>query len=200
MMQEKPNRIFVEQTIQNKYTIRLARDISEPDDFDDELNLLSMAGGEDTVKLLVVSPGGYLTTCNLLTKALRETKARTIGYIGSSCASAATAIILACDEWEIDEQSSFMIHTASLGVIGKAPEIETELQHRLRLIRRWVETTYKGFLSDEEIENVIAGKDYWFEGEELARRLIAYADYREEARQKLYEEDEEEVDTDPEEA
>lgn len=200
MMQEKPNRIFVKQTVHNEYTVRMAREISEPDDFDDELNLLSMCGSEDTVKILVVSPGGYLTTCNLLTKALRETKARTVGYIGSSCASAATAIILACDEWEIDEQSSFMIHTASLGVIGKAPEIEVELAHRLRLVRRWVESTYKGFLTDEEIENVIAGRDYYFEGEELAKRLIAYADYREEARQELYAGDQEELDEEPEEA
>lgn len=191
-MTEKPNRIFVRQTVQNEYTMRIAREISEPDDFDDELNVLAMAGREDTVKLMIVSPGGYLTTCNLLTKALRETKAHTVGYIGSSCASAATAIALACDEWEIDEQSSFMIHTASLGVIGKAPEIETELQHRLRLVRRWVETTYKGFLSDEEIENVIAGRDYWFEGEELAQRLMAYAEYR----ANLHEPVEEELDID----
>lgn len=197
MMQDKPNRIAVKQTVHNEYTVRIAREISEPDDFDDELNLLAFAGSEDTIKLLVVSPGGFLTTCNLITKGLRETKAHTIGYIGSSCASAATAIILACDEWEIDEQSSFMIHTASLGVIGKAPEIEVELAHRLRLVRRWVESTYRGFLTDDEIENVIAGRDYYFEGEELAKRLMAYADYRDAARQALYAE---ELDEQPEEA
>lgn len=190
-MTDRQNRILVKQNVTHEYTMRIAREISEPDDFDDELNVLAMAGPEDFIKLLVVSPGGYLTTCNLLTKALAETQARTMGYIGSSCASAATAVILACDEWEIDEQSSFMIHTASLGVVGKAPEIEVELAHRLRLVRRWVESTYRGFLTEDEIENVIGGRDYYFEGEELAARLMAYSEYREGVRQQAEELDNE---------
>jgi len=184
-MSEKPSRILVKEHVSNEYNVRIARYISEPDDFDDEFALMYGAGPQDSIKFMITSGGGSLDTCNLLTKAIRETAAHTIGYIGSTCASAATAIALSCEEWEVDSQSSFMIHTASLGVFGKAPEIEVELAHRLKLVRRFVEDTYTGFLTQDEIEEVLRGQDKWFEGEELVARLTAYAEYRDAVREAM---------------
>lgn len=184
-MSEKPSRILVKEHVSNEYICRIARYITDADDFDDEFALLFGAGPSDSVKFMITSGGGSLDTCNLLTKAIRETQAHTIGYIGSTCASAATAIALSCEEWEVDSQSSFMIHTASLGVFGKAPEIEVELAHRLKLIRRFIEDTYTGFLTQDEIEEVLAGRDKYFEGEELVARLTAYAEYRDAVREAM---------------
>lgn len=184
-MSEKPSRILVKEHVSNEYMMRIARYITDADDFDDEFALLYCAGQNDSIKLMITSGGGSLDTCNLLTKAIRETSAHTIAYIGSTCASAATAIALSCEEWEVDSQSSFMIHTASLGVFGKAPEIEVELAHKLKLIRRFVEDTYTGFLTQEEIEQVLKGQDFYFEGEELVERLTAYAEYRDAMREAM---------------
>lgn len=175
---ERVSRITVKERVCSDYTVRLARPISEADDFEEEFALLAGVGYQDSVKFLITSVGGSLDTSNLLTKAIRETQAHTKAFIGSTCASAATAIALACKEWEIDSQSSFMIHTASFGAYGKTPDIEIEVKHRGMMIRRWVQDTYEGFLTQEEIDRVIDGKDYYFEGEELAERLTAYAEYR----------------------
>lgn len=184
-MSEKPSRILVKEHVSNEYNVRIARYITDADDFDDEFALMYCAGPHDSIKFMITSGGGSLDTCNLLTKAIRETAAHTIGYIGSTCASAATAIALSCEEWEVDSQSSFMIHTASLGVFGKAPEIEVELAHKLKLIRRFVEDTYTGFLTQDEIEEVLRGQDKYFEGEELVARLTAYAEYRDAVREAM---------------
>lgn len=180
---ERPNRITVKERTFADYTVRLAREITRADDFDEEFALLSGVSAGDSVKFLITSVGGSVDTCNLLTKAIRESHAYTIAYIGSTCASAATAIALSCDEWEIDSQSSFMIHTGSFGAFGKVPEIEVEIKHRGMMVSRWVRDTYEGFLTEEEIERVIDGKDYYFEGEELAERLTAYGEYRDAIRQ-----------------
>lgn len=177
-MSEKPSRILVKEHTSNEYSCRIARYITDADDFDDEFALMFGAGPNDSIKFLITSGGGSVDTCNLLTKAIRETQAHTIAYIGSTCASAATAIALSCEEWEVDSQSSFMVHTASLGVYGKAPEIEVELAHRLKMIRRFIEDTYTGFLTQDEIEEVLRGQDKYFEGEELVARLTGYAEYR----------------------
>lgn len=182
-MTYKPNRILVKENISLEYTVRLARDITEADDFEDEFAVLLGASPYDYVKFLVSSSGGSLNTCNLLTKAIRETAAHTIGYIGAECSSAATAIILSCEEWEIDNMSSFMIHTASLGVYGKAPEIEAEWSHRKRQVERFVKNTYTGFLTEAEIQEVIGGKDMWFDGDDLAQRLSNYSTYRDAVRE-----------------
>jgi len=179
MSEEKPNRIMMRENVSRDYVIRIARDISEVDDFDDELQVLAGAGPNDSITLILNTPGGSLETALILCKALRACEARTKAFIGWTCASAGTAIALACDEWEIDEYSSFMVHTASYGVGHQStPNVAACAQHFDKMINRFVENTYTGFLTTEEMEIVKAGRDVYFEGEELAKRLGDFADYR----------------------
>lgn len=184
-MIKSPNNILVKSRTANEYTIRMTTEISNASDFEDEFSVLQAATELDVVKIIVHSPGGCLGTSNLLAKAIKETDALTVGYIGTMCASAATGIILACEEWEIDSQSSFMIHTASFGSFGKAPELEAEIAHRGKMTRLWVQETYQGFLTQDEIDRVCDGKDYYFGGEELADRLTSFAEYRQSQRDGL---------------
>ncbi|QYW06654.1 putative protease [Pseudomonas phage UAVern] len=178
MTQASPNRILVREETSRLYTIRLSRIIGEADDFEEEFQVLAAAGPQDVVRILINSDGGNVATALLLCKAIRECEAHTVAYIGFMCASSATAIALACSEWEMDDNSSFMIHTATYGVYGKAQELKAQQKHMDKMINRFVENTYAGFLTAEEIAAVLDGKDYWMEGDELAQRLTAYADYR----------------------
>lgn len=178
MITEKPNRILVREETSREYTIRLSRSIGEADEFEDEFQVLAAAGPNDLVRILINSDGGSVATALLLCKAIRECEAHTVAYIGFMCASAATAIALACSEWEIDDNSSFMLHTATYGAYGKAPEIAMQVKHMDKMISRFVSNTYAGFLTEAEIAEMLGGKDFWIEGEELANRLTAYASYR----------------------
>lgn len=188
MVDRDVQRIMVRHNTSSEYVIRLAREITQADDFADELQVLAGAGDDDTIKMLIVSPGGSLDTCALFTKAMFESRAHITGWIGPTCASAGSAIALACDDWEVDEMSVIMIHTASFGDGGKAPEVEAGVSSKLRQIRRWVTNTYSGFLTEEEIENVIGGRDYYFDVDNgLVERLTAYGEYRDAKRAALYE-------------
>lgn len=176
---EEPNRIMMRENVSRNYVIRICRPIEEVDDFDDELQVLAGAGPNDTVQLILNTPGGSVDTALILCKALRACEARTSAFIGFTCASAGTAIALACDEWEIDENSSFMVHTGSYGTgFNVAPNVMASVQHMDKMVNRFVENTYSGFLNAEELEIVKGGRDVYFEGEELAQRLAAFADYR----------------------
>jgi len=191
----KPNRIMVNQHVSNEYNLRLARPITEVDDFEDEFQLFAGAGERDVIYLDIVTPGGSVDTAHMLCRAIARTAAHTVAYIGPTCASAGTAIALACDEWEIDDMSSFMVHTGSYGYYGMAPHVKANVQHNDKMIERFVRLTYTGFLSEEEILRVLDGREVYFEGEELAQRLMAYSQYREALREAYAAE--EEVDTDP---
>ncbi len=177
-MAESVNRIMVKETFSRTYIIRMSRDITEADDFEDEFQVLAQAGPNDLVQIIINSDGGKLATALLLCKAIRECEAHTIAYIGFTCASAATVVALACDEWEMDENSSFMLHTATYGVYGKGNEIAAQSRHMEKMINRVQYNVYAGFLTQDEITSMIEGKDFWIEGEELAARLTAYAEYR----------------------
>lgn len=187
-MTEKPTRIMVRSTQSNEYTLRIAREITEPDDFDDELALLAGVTEDDVVRIQLITRGGNVDTAHLLIRAIRECKAHTIAYIGPTCASAGTAIALACEEWEIDELSSFMVHTGSYGAYGKTGEIRVQVEHTNRVLERWVTNTYTGFLSEEEITRMLRGEDFYFDGDELAERLRGFAAYRDERRAEAVEE------------
>lgn len=192
---EEPNRIMMRENVSRDYVIRICREISEVDDFDDEIQVLAGAGPNDTVKLILNTPGGSLETALILCKALRACEARTSAFIGWTCASAGTAIALACDEWEIDEYSSFMVHTASYGIGHQStPNVYASVQHSDKMISRFVENTYSGFLTAEELEIVKAGRDVYFEGEELAQRLGAFADYRFSLEEAAYQEMQKQLD------
>lgn len=177
-IQAPQNRILVNQRVHNDYVVRIARDITEIDDFSDELQLLMFATEDDTIRFEVTTRGGELDTAHILVRAMRATKARTKAYIGPTCASAGTVIALACDEWEIDEMSSFMIHAGSYGAIGKQQEVRSKVEHNDKILDRFVRNTYTGFLTEDEMDRVIDGKDYYFDGDELAERLTAFGEYR----------------------
>ena len=194
-IQTKPNRILVNQHVVSEYHLRLARPITEVDDFEEEFQLFAGAGERDVIKIDIVTPGGSVDTAHMLCRAIANTAAHTIAYIGPTCASAGTAIALACEEWEVDDMSSFMVHTGSYGYYGMAPHIKANVAHNDKMIERYVRMSYTGFLTEAEILQVLDAREIYIEGEELAQRLSDYAVYRDAMREAAYAE--EVVDTDP---
>jgi ATP-dependent protease ClpP protease subunit len=192
----KPNRIMLNQHVVSEYHLRLARPITDIDDFEEEFQLFAAAGPRDVINIDIVTPGGSIDTAHMLIRAINKTAAHTVAYIGPTCASAGTTIALACEEWEVDDMSSFMIHTGSYGAYGMAPHVKSNVAHYDKMIERYVRLSYTGFLTEEEILQVLDARELYFEGEELANRLSAYAVYRDEMRQ-AYASEETDLDEDP---
>lgn len=173
-------RISVRSHVANEYNIRLTRQITEPDDFCDEFHALDTATENDIVKFDILTEGGSMDTAIMLIRAMNRCPAHTMGWIGPTCASAGTAIALACDSWEVDEMSSFMIHSASFGIPrGKANDVARFTEHNIKMIEKFVRQIYTGFLTEEELILVLDGREMYFEGEDLVQRLENYAKLRE---------------------
>lgn len=184
-------RVSVRTQSSTEYNIRLARGITSPDDFAEEFMALQSAQENDIVKIDIVSGGGSLDTCVMIRRAMRNCPAKIVGWIGPTCASAATAIALQCDGWEVDEMSSFMVHTGSFGPgYGKSPDVIASALHTAKMLEKFIRLVYTGFLTEEEIVQVLDGKELYFEGEELFTRLEKYAEYRDSLEQEIYEAEE----------
>lgn len=166
----------------SRYVVRIHTPIQGPDKYGTLLNLLETSGHGDTIELDISSPGGVLDTAVLIRRAIMESEASVICRIGPTCASAAGAIALACDGWYVDEMSTLMVHTGSLGLgFGKVNDLHAASTHNLKLIERFIRLTYTGFVTDAELEYVLEGKEYYFDAEELSARLEQYAELRREA-------------------
>lgn len=170
-------RTFTNQS--TEYTIRITRPITEIDDFEEEIMALEEATENDFVMIQLSSPGGSLETCDFLCRRIQECKAPVFVEIGLTCASAASAICLQADDWEIHDSSTMMVHACSYSPgWGKEVDVFSSATYTNRVNREWVERTYKGFLSEIELQSVLDGKDLYFYADDLRERLPKYMEYR----------------------
>lgn len=160
------------------HVIRIHEDISEPSNWSDELDLINGASEQDTIVLDVCSPGGYLDTAMLFHRSLNSCAAHTVAIIGPECASAASVISLSCREWILDDTSSLMIHTSSYALGGKDTDILEHANFSRGQLKRLYEKVYSGFLSTDDLSDVIKGTPFYFSAEQIADRLDALTEYR----------------------
>lgn len=173
----------------SKFIVRMHNPIGAASEYANLFNLLDSAGEDDEIKLDLSSPGGSLDTCILLRRAIKDCAAHVTCRIGPTCASAAGAIALACDGWEVDDMSTMMVHTGSFAPgYGKVHDIHAASAHTLEQIRRFVRSTYKNFLTDVEIDAVLDGKEMYIGPEELEERLGVYSEARESEYRQHFEE------------
>lgn len=169
-----------------EYTIRITRPIGEIDEFEEEIMALEEATENDVVMVQLSSPGGSLETCDFLCRRINECAAPVFVEIGLTCASAASAMCLQADDWKIHHSSTMMVHACSYSPgYGKESDVRSSVENTARINKEWVERTYKGFLTDDELEKVLDGKDLYFYADDLRERLPAYRDFREEMEQCL---------------
>lgn len=177
----QPKRVLTRTYNNTEYKIRLTRPITEIDDFEEEIMALEEANSNDLVIIQLSSPGGSLETCDFLCRRMQECQAPIVVEIGLTCASAASAICLQADEWVINDSSTVMIHACSYSPgWGKEVDVFSAATYTNRVNKDWLERTYKGFLTDSELQSVLDGKDLYFYANDLRERLPKYAQYRDE--------------------
>ena len=174
-----PRRVMTRCSQNTEYKIRLARPITDIDDFEEEIMALEEAGEGDIIFMQLSSPGGNLETCDFLCRRMNESAAPIVVEIGMTCASAASAMMLQADDWIIRDSSTVMIHACSYSPgWGKEVDMWASASYTNRLNREWLERTYRGFLSDQELQTVLDGKDLYFFADDLRERLPKYQEYR----------------------
>lgn len=175
---QKPSRISSNSQIASTHIIQLYEDIGHPNEYLDELNLINNAGEQDTIVLDICTDGGVLDTAMLFKRALFNTSAHTVAVIGPSCSSAGSILALSCKEHVLDDTSSLMIHTSTYGLVAKDTDIFEHANFSRKQLRKLYEDVYSGFLSNEDLEDVIKGTPFYFDADQLAERLEKMYDYR----------------------
>jgi len=77
------------------------------------IDAITNIGDAKVLNVRINSAGGSVFESRAIMAAINRFKGKTVAYIDSLCASAATSIALSCDEVVMAEGSLFMIHNAS---------------------------------------------------------------------------------------
>lgn len=175
---DKPSRLQVKETVFNTYDYKLFGEITEVDDYFDLIDALNYASPDDEFIIRIHSGGGLLGTADVIINAIQNTQARVHGHIESLCGSAATIIFLNCHSYSISPRSEFFVHTASSATIGKEHENYASIMFDRKRVHKMVRDAYEGLLTDQEIDNVLKGQDYYFDAEELGERLEKFTEFQ----------------------
>lgn len=158
-------------TVSNVY---LLGGVDDSSDFIAACEVLNTSEEGDIVMIHLQSPGGCVSSGDMLLHAIQTAQERGVEVhcvATGLCASLATWILLACNSFELAAGFHALIHSGSVGGGGTFGEFQayskfygSYLESRLRQI-------YEGFLTEEEVTEVIEGKDMWLTPEQWVERF-----------------------------
>ena len=171
---------FTKEITSYEITVPIDEVIKDQSYYRQVVQRISELSENDVVKFEISSPGGNLDGLFSILSALEKTKAITVAILNGKVHSAASMLALNCDQIFVSENAYMMIHSASFGSVGKMYDVTSHVDFVKKQTKKLVDSTYEGFLSPEEIEDVHKGIEIWLDADEIVVRL--------EARQKYFEE------------
>jgi ATP-dependent Clp protease, protease subunit len=154
----------------NEYIISIDKDIDEPHTYRSVFEVFDIAKPEDTVILNINSYGGYVHTMTQFFWHMLNCKAYIKGIVHTAY-SAGAFITLCCDEIIPSPFAGMMLHSMSFGTWGKVEDVKGQSEFNSKQDKKIADIVFKGFLTKQEIDKLNAGTEYWFDKEEIDRRL-----------------------------
>lgn len=150
--------------------------ITSPDQYSDMIHRINTATDHDEITIHINTPGGDVATGIQIIGAMRNTPARVITSLEGVGASMGATIFLAGDEMAVHDMSYLMFHNYSSGAFGKGHEITTQIAAVNDWMGSIINTIWKPFITDDEVEQIISGRDLYIQAPEVRDRLIKMRD------------------------
>lgn len=170
-MGQKNKTIFSNKSLVQQHDLYLTGEIGPADQYTDWFELLRNASKSDIIRIHINSYGGDLFTAVQLMRCITESEGNIIASVEGACMSAATMVFLQADTFEVSEHSAFMFHNYSGISIGKGGEMFAQVSFEKKLFDKLMNKVYSEFLSENEIKDILEGRDLWLDGDEVITRL-----------------------------
>jgi ATP-dependent protease ClpP protease subunit len=160
------------------YEFYLVGDIESPEHYTEWYDTIRNIGPHDVVRLYINSVGGDLFTSIQFRNVIKQCQGTVMIEVEGACMSAATMIMLASDNIDISDNSMFMFHNYSGGVIGKGGEMYDNIMHERQWSEQLLRDVYTDFLEEDEIQQILDNRDIWMDSDEVIKRLISRAELK----------------------
>lgn len=160
-------------------TVPIDQDFREPSYYRHVVAAIKELTEDDIVVFEINSSGGRVDGLVALLSAIERTPAISIAVLNGMAASAASILALNCDVCLMTENAGMMCHNASFMSAGKAYDIQSHVSYEKRRNEELMRKTYKYFLEEDEIEELLKGIEFWFDAQEIQNRLNIREDIRE---------------------
>lgn len=159
------------------FSIYLFGAIESPNQFIDAIHAMDSAGEGDLVEVHLSTDGGSLDATDTFLASMNSCDGRVVVLASGGVHSAGSVILLQAKEFVLSENFNMLIHNGGYGAAGKYSDVKAQTAFTEAYMETLMRTTYDGFLTDEEIEQLIGGKDFWMEKHEFMERWNNRAKY-----------------------
>lgn len=153
------------------HTVFLDNSIDEPSKYRELISILFGASEGDKINIFINSPGGRLDSAGAIIEGLKMTQASVVGHVIGQCHSAASMIMLNCENVVVYDAAECMVHTASFGSGGSTGNVKSHVDFTHSQVEALLDQTYKHFLDEVELEDLKKGCDLYFNAEQLRERI-----------------------------
>lgn len=161
-----------QQQVYTQVKVVLNSSIQEPDYYTALINRIDDLGEGDSLILQLDNVGGNVDGCLALVDAIENTPADVTAVLSGRVYSAASIIALRCPQIQVGPYARMMIHSWSgVGGFGKYNEVVADYEFNQKFLKSFFCDTYKHFLTDQEIQQVLDGKDLYVGAEGILERL-----------------------------
>lgn len=162
----------------HNFSVHINEEIKSPDYYSKIFDMLIDAGEADMVTFFICSPGGRVDGLNVLLEGIRMTEAHTVAVLLGECHSAASILALNCNEIIVTDSAESLVHSCRFGSSGKAADIAAHTAHTLKTTEKLARETYgQGFLTELELKQMLEGKEFYFDSDQLRERLNRRLEY-----------------------
>lgn len=154
---------------------------------------LKDANQGDYAEIVINTDGGSLQTALAMITAIEQSEAEVVADIEGMAASAGSLVALHCQGLKLNPYSTMFIHAESFMAGGKRNEVKSQVEFSLKWVEKIIRDTYKHFLTEQEIEQVLDGRDLYFDAKQIKQRFEHRIKMLEEEAQSEDESSEEEV-------
>lgn len=149
----------------------ITNQIVSPHMYIDMFQDIRLASENDDVFVYINSEGGWVDTGIQFINILNECRGTVYTVLDGKAFSIAATMFLAGPNKIVNSCGSLMIHNYSATVGGKGHELIQTIHGYNNYITDLMEQHHKPFLTDEEFDKVLDGKDLWFKSSGVAERL-----------------------------
>jgi len=164
---------FVKSAVSNQFTVDIDEPFTNPVYYRTIVQMLTEATENDIVVFRINSPGGREDSLLALVEAVKTTQALTVSVLVGECASAASLFVMYTDDVVVTENARMLCHGASYGFAGKDSDVRAHVNHTAKTVDKLIRNSYKFFLTDAEIDDLLDGRELYLDSDEINERFAS---------------------------
>jgi ATP-dependent protease ClpP protease subunit len=135
------------------------------------LHYMRMMEKEDELRIWMNSPGGNLETALDIIESMQKVEGDVQVIVTGRAYSAGSLIALSAPHLIIGDNANFMCHNANYGSYGKGGDVVKQVQFTEAQVKNVCKKAYQDFLTEDELQKMFMGQDFWFDSKETTERL-----------------------------